>query len=58
MAGGELLSTGKLAEATGASPAKLKKILAELGIEPTEMKGKCAMYDPSVAKKVATALKN
>lgn len=53
----ELLSSGKLAEKVGLSPAKLKKVLAELGIQPTQMKGICAMYDGAAAKKVAASLK-
>lgn len=53
----ELLSSGKLAEKVGVSPAKLKKILAELEIQPTQMKGICAMYDGAALKKVTASIK-
>ncbi|HNY31047.1 MAG TPA: hypothetical protein PKO15_09170 [Fibrobacteria bacterium] len=53
----ELLSSGKLAEKVGLSPAKLKKLLAELEIQPAQMKGICAMYDAAALKKVQSSLK-
>jgi len=53
----ELLTTGKIAEATGASPAKIKKAIAELGIEPTAKKGICCLYDAAAVKKITAAVK-
>lgn len=53
----ELLTTGKIAEATGASPAKVKKAIVDLGIEPTSKKGVCCLYDAAAVKKISAALK-
>lgn len=53
----ELLTTGKIAEATGASPAKVKKAIAELGIEPTAKRGVCGLYDAAAVKKISDKLK-
>ncbi len=53
----DLLSSGKLAEAAGLTPAKLKKVLADLGIAPTAKKGVCAYYDSSIVSKVKAAAK-
>lgn len=53
----ELLTTGKIAEATGVSPAKIKKAIAELGIEPAVKKGPCCYYDAAAVKKITEKLK-
>lgn len=53
----ELLTTGKIAEATGASPAKIKKAIAELGLEPAAKKGICNYYDADAVKKITAKLK-
>jgi|GEM_PF-2447788 len=54
---GTALTTGKIAEQLGVSPAKVKKAIAELQIVPTSMKGVCAYYDTAAVKKLAAALK-
>lgn len=53
----ELLTTGKIAEATGASPAKIKKAIADLGLVPVTKKGCCAYYDDSALAKISAKLK-
>lgn len=40
----ELLTSGKIAAELGISPAKVKKIIQELSIEPDMKKGACAYY--------------
>lgn len=57
MSAAELMTTGKIAEATGASPAKIKKAIAELGIEPSSKKGPCCYYDAVAVKKITAKLK-
>ena len=52
----ELLSAGAIAKAVGASDAKVKKAIKDLGIEPTAKKGVCNMYAPSVVAKVKKAI--
>lgn len=52
-----LMTSGKIAEATGKSPAAVKKAIAELGIEPTEKKGPCCYYDAAAVKKITAKLK-
>lgn len=51
------LTSGKIAEQLGASPAKVKKAIESLGIEPTAKKGVCCLYDAAAVKKIAGALK-
>lgn len=41
----------------GASPAKVKKVIASLGIEPAAKKGVCSYFDAAAVKKIADALK-
>jgi len=53
----ELLSSGKLAQALGASPAAVKKLIGELKIEPTAVKGNCSYYDGAAMTKLKAALK-
>ena len=52
-----MMTSAKLAEAWGVSPAKVKKAIAELGIEPDAKKGPCAYYSDVTAKKIKGALK-
>lgn len=52
----ELLTTGKIAELTGVSVAKIKKSIAALGIEPANKKGVCCYYDASTVKKITAHL--
>lgn len=52
-----LLTTAKLAEKIGASPAKVKKAIQELNIEPDLVKCRCNYYSETVAEKVKSAIK-
>jgi len=53
----QLLTTAQVAEKLGASPAKVKKAIASLGIEPTAKKGVCNYFDATAVKKISTAIK-
>jgi biotin operon repressor len=53
----ELLSTGKIAEKLGATPAKVKKVITELQLEATEVKCRCSYYSPEQVKKIEEGLK-
>ncbi|NLH49860.1 MAG: hypothetical protein GX444_14860 [Myxococcales bacterium] len=57
MAEKKLLSSGALTKELGISSGALKKLLAELKIEPVEKKGVCCMYDPAVVAKLKKAAK-
>ncbi len=52
-----LLTSAKIAEQLGASPAKVKKAIDALGIEPAAKKGICNYYDADDVKKIKGALK-
>ena len=52
-----LLSPAKVAEALGVSPAKVKKAIESIGLQPTSKKGICAYYDAAAVKKIQAALK-
>ena len=52
-----LLSPAKIAETLGASPAKVKKTIAALGLEPTVKKGACCFYDTVAVQKIQFNLK-
>lgn len=52
-----LLTSAKIAEQLGASPAKVKKAIDALGIPPTAKKGVCCYYDAAAVKKIQGALK-
>ena len=52
-----LLTSAKIAEKLGASPAKVKKAISSLGIEPAARKGICGYYDAAAVKKIAAAVK-
>jgi hypothetical protein len=52
-----LLTSAKIAEQLGASPAKVKKAIESLGIEPSAKKGICCLYDAAAVKKIQGALK-
>lgn len=51
------LSPAKIAEALGASPAKVKKAIQTLGLEPSSKKGVCCFYDAAAVDKIKGALK-
>ncbi len=52
----EMLTAAKVAEKIGSTPAKVKKIITELNIEPDLVKGKCSYYGPKTAEKIKKAL--
>lgn len=52
-----LLTSTQIAEKLGASPAKVKKAITSLGIEPSAKKGVCSYFDAAAVKKIAAALK-
>ena len=52
-----MLSPAKLAEAVGASPAKLKKAIETLGLQPSAKKGVCCFYDEAAVAKIRASLK-
>ena len=52
----ELLSAGAIAKAIGASDAKVKKAIKDLGIEPKAKKGVCNMYGADAVAKVKKAI--
>ena len=53
---GDLLSTGKIAEELGATPAKVKKAIGELGLKPASTKGACSYYTRASLAKIKAAL--
>ena len=52
-----LFTTGQIAEKLGASPAKVKKAITTLGLEPAAKKGPCSYFDGAAVKKISAALK-
>jgi hypothetical protein len=52
-----LLTSAKIAEQLGASPAKVKKAIDSLGIQPAAKKGICCLYDAAAVQKIQGALK-
>ncbi len=52
----ELLTAGKLAAKLEVSPAKLKKLITELNIEPDQVKGCCKYYGNSAAEKIKKSI--
>lgn len=52
-----LLTAAKWAEKFGASPAKFKKAILELNIEPDLVKGPCNYYSEQTAEKIKSAIK-
>ncbi len=53
----ELLTAGKIAEALGAPPAKVKKAITALGLKPAATKGACSYYGKDVLPKIKAAVK-
>lgn len=51
------LSPAKIAESLGASPAKVKKAIESLGLQPSSKKGVCSFYDAASVAKIKAALK-
>ncbi len=55
--GGEaLLTAGAIAKAVGASDAKVKKAIKDLGIRPKAKKGVCSYYGEEAVAKVRSAV--
>jgi hypothetical protein len=52
----ELLTAGAIAKAVGASDAKVKKAIKDLGLQPKAKKGVCAYYGADAVAKVKKAL--
>ena len=48
----DLLTAGKIAKELGVSPAKLKKIILNLEIEPDLKKGNCSYYGRKTVEKI------
>ena len=53
----DLLSAGKIAEKIGASPAKVKKAIAELKLTAAQVKCNCSYFSPDQVKQIEDALK-
>jgi hypothetical protein len=52
-----LMTAATMAKELGVSDAKIKKTLAELGLQPEAKKGVCSYYGAETLKKVKAALK-
>jgi hypothetical protein len=52
----ELLTTGKIAQALGAKPADVKKVITELQMKPDVVKGGCSYFGPASVKKIKAKL--
>ena len=53
----DFLTSAKIAEQLGVSPAKVKKAIQELNIEPDMKKGVCAYYGKASVSKIQKACK-
>lgn len=53
----EMLSAGKVAAALGATAAQVKKAIADLKLEPSQVKGACSYYNEAAVKKIKAAIK-
>lgn len=52
----DLLTGGKIANELGISPAKVKKLIEELKIEPDQVKGACKYYGLKTIEKIKKTL--
>ena len=52
----DLLTAGAIAKAIGASDAKVKKAIKDLGLTPKAKKGVCSYYGKDVLPKVKAAV--
>jgi hypothetical protein len=52
----ELLTAGKLAEALGVSPGRVRKLISEHGIEPNEIKRGCRYYGTGTLERLKAEL--
>ena len=53
----EQITAANIAKELGASPAKVKKAIDELKIQPVAKKGVCSYYSRDAVKKIKGALK-
>jgi hypothetical protein len=53
----EQITAANIAKELGASPAKVKKAIDELKIQPVAKKGVCSYYSREAVKKIKGALK-
>jgi hypothetical protein len=53
----DLLTAGAIAKALGASDAKVKKAIKDLGLQPKAKKGVCNYYGKDVLPKIKAAVK-
>ena len=53
----ELMTAAAMAKELGASEAKVKKAITELGLKPDAKKGVCCLYGAEAMKKIKGALK-
>ena len=52
----ELFTSVKIAESLGISAGKVKKLIAELNIEPHSKKGVCCYYSADSVEKIKSAI--
>lgn len=52
----DMLTGGKIAKELGVSPAKVKKMIEELKIEPDQVKGACKYYGHKTVDKIKKAM--
>ncbi|MFH1762879.1 MAG: hypothetical protein ABIF09_01685 [Gemmatimonadota bacterium] len=52
----DLLTAGKIAQALGAKPAEVKKVITELQLKPDVLKGGCSYYGAANVKKIKAKL--
>ncbi len=53
----EQITAGNIPKELGASPAKVKKAIDELKLQPVAKKGACSYYSRDQVKKIRGALK-
>lgn len=51
------ITAGNIAKELGASPAKVKKAITDLKIQPVAKKGGCSYYSRDAVRKIKGALK-
>lgn len=53
----DMISTGKVAELIGVTPAKVKKAIEELQLEAAAVKCRCSYYTPDQVDKIKELIK-
>jgi hypothetical protein len=51
-----LMTAAVIAKELGVSDAKVKKAIADLGLQPEAKKGSCSYYSPAALKRIKGAL--